>query len=176
MNCAASGGPRGWHHGPFGSIWDVAGADQASSCTILAAGTGRVCDTNVGVPRIGLLSWQSGCCNSNQAKEQRMSEPSLRELEEQRDRLYALLAATGDFRRGSVTQNYRRGGKPTCACAQPGHPGHGPRYLWTRSVPGSRTRGRQLAPGEMEKVRRGPGGHPQFSPLAPPNVGVNEGR
>jgi hypothetical protein len=31
---------RGWHHGPFGSIWDVAGADQASSCTILATGTG----------------------------------------------------------------------------------------------------------------------------------------
>ncbi len=29
-----------------------------------------------------------------------MSEPSLRELEEQRDRLYARLAASGDFRRG----------------------------------------------------------------------------
>ena len=49
----------------------------------------RVCDTNVGVPRIGLLSWQSGCGNSNQAKEQRMSEPSLPELEEQRDKLKA---------------------------------------------------------------------------------------
>lgn len=33
-------GKGGWHHGPFGSIRDVAGADQASSCTILAVGDG----------------------------------------------------------------------------------------------------------------------------------------
>ena len=94
-----------------------------------------------------------------------MSEPSLRELEEQRDRLYARLAAAGDFRRGSVTENYRRCGKANCACAQPGHPGHGPRFLWTRSVPGSRTRGRQLAPGEVEKVRRELAGYQQFAAL-----------
>jgi hypothetical protein len=135
---------------------------------------GWVRDTNVGVQRIGLLSWQSGCGNSNQAKEQRMSEPSLRELEEQRDRLYARLAATGDFRRGSVTENYRRCGKVNCACAQPGHPGHGPRFLWTRSVPGSGTRGRQLAPGEVEKVRRELAGYQQFAALTEQIVEVNE--
>ena len=63
-----------------------------------------------------------------------MDEASPDELEQQRDRLYAELAATGDFRRGSISENYRRCGKPNCACAQPDHPGHGPRYLWTRTV------------------------------------------
>ncbi len=40
-----------------------------------------------------------------------MTEPSLPELEDQRDRLYVQLAATGDFRRGSISENYRRCGK-----------------------------------------------------------------
>jgi len=62
-----------------------------------------------------------------------MTEPSLPELEAERDRLYAQLSMVGDFRRGSVTENYRRCGKPNCACAQPDHPGHGPRFLWTRT-------------------------------------------
>jgi hypothetical protein len=60
-----------------------------------------------------------------------MSEPSLPELEAERDRLYAQLSEVGDFRRGSVSENWRRCGKPNCACARPVHPGHGPRFLWT---------------------------------------------
>ena len=83
-----------------------------------------------------------------------MTEPSLPELEAERDRLYAQLSAVGDFRRGSVSENYRKCGKPNCACAQPGHPGHGPRFLWTRSARGRGTVGRQLAAGEVAKVRR----------------------
>ncbi len=59
-----------------------------------------------------------------------MAEPSLPELEALRDRLYARLATVGDFRRGSVSVNYRRCGKPNCACADQDHPGHGPRFLW----------------------------------------------
>ena len=54
-----------------------------------------------------------------------MAEPSLPELEAERDRLYAQLSAVGDFRRGSVSENYRKCGKPNCGCAQPDHPGHG---------------------------------------------------
>ena len=76
-----------------------------------------------------------------------MSEPSLPELESKRAGLFARLAAVGDFRRGTISENYRRCGKPNCACAQPGHPGHGPRWLWTRTVAGRGTRGRQLAAG-----------------------------
>ena len=53
-----------------------------------------------------------------------MTEPSLPELEARRDWLYAQLSAVGDFRRGSVSENYRKCGKLNCACAQPDHPGH----------------------------------------------------
>src|SRR5258708_5704500 len=63
-----------------------------------------------------------------------MTEPSLPELEAERDRLYEQLAGVGDFRRGSVSENYRKCGKPNCACAAPDHRGHGPRLLWTRSA------------------------------------------
>ena len=83
-----------------------------------------------------------------------MTEPSLPELEAERDRLYAQLSAVGDFRRGSVSENYRKCGKPNCACAAPDHSGHGPRFLWTRTARGRGTVGRQLAAGEVEKVRR----------------------
>ena len=80
--------------------------------------------------------------------------PSLPELEARRAELYARLGELGDFRRGSVSENYRRCGKANCACAAPEHRGHGPRWLWTRTLPGGRTVGRQLSPGEVDKVRR----------------------
>ncbi len=88
-----------------------------------------------------------------------MTEPSLPELEAERERLYTQLSAVGDFRRGSVSENYRKCGEPNCACAQPGHRGHGPRCLWTRSARGRGTVGQQLAVSEVAKVRREVGGH-----------------
>ena len=83
-----------------------------------------------------------------------MTEPSLPELEAERDRLYAQLSTAGDFRRGSVSENYRKCGRPNCACAAADHRGHGPRFLWTRSAGSRKTVGRQLAAAEVEKVRR----------------------
>ena len=103
-----------------------------------------------------------------------MSEPSLQELEAERDRLFVQLSEVGDFRRGSVAENWRRCGKPNCACAQPGHPGHGPRFLWTRTVRGQRTRGRQLAASEVGKVRGELAAYRQFASLAERIVEVNE--
>lgn len=102
-----------------------------------------------------------------------MTELSLPELEQQRARLYARLAATGDARPGSVNATYRRCGKPNCACAQPGHPGHGPRWLWTRSA-GGRTRTRQLSPGELDKVRAELAAYKEFAALSEQIVEVNE--
>ena len=103
-----------------------------------------------------------------------MAELSLAELEAERDRLYAQLAAVGDFRRGSVSENYRRCGKPNCACAQPDQPGHGPRFLWTRSARGRGTVGRQLAAGEVDKVRREVGRHAEFAAICEQIAEVNE--
>ena len=66
-----------------------------------------------------------------------MTEPSLPELEAERDRLYAQLSTAGDFRRGSVSENYRKCGKPNCACAAAGHPGHGPVVSWDQVQQGA---------------------------------------
>lgn len=102
-----------------------------------------------------------------------MTEPSLPGLEQQRAELYEQLAATGDLRPGSLNATYRKCGKPNCACARPGHPGHGPRWLWTRSA-GGKTRTRQLAPAELDKVRAELAAYRQFSTLAEQIVTVNE--
>jgi hypothetical protein len=103
-----------------------------------------------------------------------MTEPSLPELEAERDRLYAQLAGVGDFRRGSVSENYRKCGKPNCACAAPDHRGHGPRLLWTRSAGRRKTIGRQLAAAEVEKVRRELARHGEFTAISEQIAEVNE--
>lgn len=102
-----------------------------------------------------------------------MTEEPLADLEEQRARLFEQLAATGDFRPGSVNVTYRRCGKPNCACAQEGHPGHGPRYLWTRSA-GGKTRSRQLRGAELEKVRQEVANYREFTALTEQIVEVSE--
>src|SRR5664279_6350840 len=99
---------------------------------------------------------------------------SLPELEAQRAELYARLAELGDVRRGSVSESYRRCGKPNCACARPGHRGHGPRTMWTRRGSGGKTVGRQLAAGEVDKVRREVDAYHAFAQLAEKILAVNE--
>jgi hypothetical protein len=103
-----------------------------------------------------------------------MAEPSLAELEAERDRLYAQLAAVGDFRRGSVSENWRKCGKPNCACAAPDHGGHGPRFLWTRSAGARKTVGRQLVAAEVGKVRREVARHGEFTAISEQIAQVNE--
>lgn len=61
---------------------------------------------------------------------------SLTELEQQRLHLGTQLARLGDLRPGSVTGIVRRCGKPTCHCAQPDDPGHGPTLRLTYKVQG----------------------------------------
>ena len=102
-----------------------------------------------------------------------MTGERLDDLEHRRAELYAQLAGTGDFRPGSVSETWRRCGKPACACAQPGNPGHGPRYLWTRSA-GGRTRTRQLAAAELDKARREVAAYKQFVAVSEQIVQVNE--
>lgn len=61
---------------------------------------------------------------------------SLEGLEQKRSQLYQQLQRLGDFRPGMISVNYRKCGKPNCACAQPGHQGHGPQYLWNTTQQG----------------------------------------
>ena len=98
----------------------------------------------------------------------------LAELEHRREELYRQLGQVGDFRRGSLNEVRRKCGKPNCACAAPGHPGHGPQYNLTRTVEG-RTRARHLRPGpELEKIRREVGEYDRFRDLVGQVTEVNE--
>ena len=58
------------------------------------------------------------------------------DLNRRRDELKQRLAEIGDMRPGSLTGRYRKCGKPTCHCAQPGSRGHGPSWSLTRHVQG----------------------------------------
>ena len=104
-----------------------------------------------------------------------MTGPLLADLEARRARLFERLAAVDDFRRGSVSENWRRCGKPSCRrCAEPGSRGHGPRWLWTRTAPGRGTVGRQLKPEEVGKVRAELENYQQFAVLAEEIAQVSE--
>ena len=61
---------------------------------------------------------------------------SLEQLESEQVALLRQLAECGDMRRGSINEVYRRCGKDNCACADSGHPGHGPFYAYTTKVNG----------------------------------------
>lgn len=60
------------------------------------------------------------------------------DLVAQRGALCASLASIGDFRPGALQSRYRKCGKPTCHCARADDPGHGPKWVLTRTVGGKR--------------------------------------
>src|SRR5271165_5163086 len=98
----------------------------------------------------------------------------LPELERRREELYRELGRIGDFRPGSLNEVRRKCGKPNCACAVPGHPGHGPQYNLTRRAEG-KTRTRHLRPGpELDKARREVAEYQRFRNLVGQVTEVNE--
>jgi len=98
----------------------------------------------------------------------------LDQLEAERARLYQELAQLGDLRRGSIAVNYRRCGKPTCACCRPEHPGHGPQYLLMTKV-GGRSHAQSLRPGPgLEKVEREVANHQRFRVVVQQLIAINE--
>ena len=99
---------------------------------------------------------------------------SLAALERKRDGLYEKMRALGDFRRGSIAINYRKCGKPNCVCTKEGHPGHGPRYLWSTTIKGkSYTRHIRLGP-EIEKYEDEIGRYHTFVKLCEEILEVSE--
>ena len=98
----------------------------------------------------------------------------LPDLERRRQDLYRALGQVGDFRRGSLNEVHRKCGKPNCACAAPGHRGHGPQWNLTRKV-GGRTRTVHLRPGpELDKARREVAQYERFRDLVGQVTEVNE--
>lgn len=80
----------------------------------------------------------------------------------------------GDFRRGALNAVFRKCGKPNCACARPGHRGHGPQHNLTRRV-GGKTVNTHLKPGpELEKAEREVAEHQRFADLVEEVTEVSE--
>ncbi len=99
---------------------------------------------------------------------------SFKRLESKRKSLYQKLEEVGDFRRGSISVNYRKCGKKNCACAESGHPGHGPQYLWSTTVKGkSYAKNLKLGP-ELQKYLEETGNYRSFMKLCGEIVQVNE--
>jgi hypothetical protein len=95
-------------------------------------------------------------------------------LERRRAELLALIGQVGDFRRGALNAVWRKCGKPNCACAQPGHRGHGPQWNLTRRV-GGKTVNVHLKPGpELEKAGREVAEHQRFAALVEEVSAVSE--
>ena len=102
-----------------------------------------------------------------------MPEP-IADLERQRDVLYGKLRSLGDFRRGSISLNYRKCGKPNCACAQEGHPGHGPQFLWSTTIKG-KSYAKSIKPGpEMQKYEEELARYQTFLKLSDEILQINE--
>ena len=63
-----------------------------------------------------------------------MSDPLLVLIDE-RSALLRQVAELGDFQPGSISSPTMRCGKPSCHCAKPDDPGHGPYYQLTAPHP-----------------------------------------
>lgn len=101
-------------------------------------------------------------------------EETIESLEAQRKALYQRLQDLGDFRRGSISVNYRKCGRKNCACAKPGHPGHGPQYLWNTTIKGtSYARNVHFGP-ELQKYREETNNYREFLKLCEEVVRLNE--
>jgi hypothetical protein len=95
-------------------------------------------------------------------------------LERRRAELFAVMSQVGDFRRGALNVVWRRCGKPNCACAQPGHRGHGPQYNLTRRAGGKTVNVHLRAGPELEKAGREVAEHQRFADLVEEVTQVSE--
>ena len=99
---------------------------------------------------------------------------ALTALEAERAKLLRQLAESGDLRRGSITEVFRRCGKDNCACAGAAHPGHGPFYAYTTKVNG-KTKTLQLRPGvRLSKLEQEVAEYKKFRATSERVIGVNE--
>lgn len=99
---------------------------------------------------------------------------SLDELLAHRYQLLQRLTEIGDMRQGSISESFRRCGSPSCCCAAPDHPGHGPYYAFTRKVEG-KTRTINRRPGaQLNKLRREVAEYQRFKALCREVLQINE--
>ena len=99
---------------------------------------------------------------------------TLEALERRKKVIAVQIGRLGDFRRGTISANYRKCGKKNCVCARPSHPGHGPQYLWNTTAKGkSLAENLPIGP-RLEKARKEQLNYQAFLRLTEEFVEVNE--
>jgi len=101
-------------------------------------------------------------------------EEILESLEAKRKSLYQKMEELGDFRRGIISVNLRKCGKKNCACAKPGHGGHGPQYLWNTTIKGKSYAKSVRLGAELQKYMRETARYREFLGLCQELVQLNE--
>ena len=99
---------------------------------------------------------------------------SVPDLQLKRSQLAAQLSRLGDLRPGSVTGIVRRCGKPSCHCAQPDDPGHGPTLRLTYKVQGKTISEALPTPASVRKAEREIAEFRRFQELSRSFLEVNE--
>jgi hypothetical protein len=101
-------------------------------------------------------------------------EDTLKVLEEKRKVVYKKMGEIGDFRRGTISVNYRKCGKKNCVCTKSGHPGHGPQYLWNTTLKGKSYAKNLKLGSELQKYVEEIANHRKFVQLCDELVELNE--
>ena len=99
---------------------------------------------------------------------------SLPDLESRRADLLDSLSSLGDLRPGSIVVAIRRCGKPTCHCAQPDDPGHGPSLRLTHKRKGKTITEALSTPAAVRKAEREIAEFRKFQEIGHEFVEVNE--
>ncbi|MCY3769404.1 MAG: hypothetical protein OXG56_08590 [Gammaproteobacteria bacterium] len=103
-----------------------------------------------------------------------MARELLIKLESQRESILQQLAEIGDFRPGSLSQRFRRCGKPSCHCAQDDSPGHGPNWILSRKRRGQQSVSHLVPDEALEATRDHLEQYRRFDELVDQLVEVND--
>jgi hypothetical protein len=99
---------------------------------------------------------------------------SLPVLARQEAEVLRRMAGLGDLRRGSITTTSGKCGQPTCHCAKPGDPGHGPHHRLTRKVKGKTITETFVSPARLRQAEREVAEFHHFQQLCEEVVVVSE--
>lgn len=98
---------------------------------------------------------------------------TLPELLDNRSHLLQELSQIGDFQPGSISSVHRRCGKPTCHCAQPNDPGHGPVRRLTQKIAGKALTQSLSSPSAVRKAEKEIAEFRRFQTLVQQLIEVN---
>jgi len=101
-----------------------------------------------------------------------MTDPLLA-LTDERSALLRQVSELGDFQPGSISSATRKCGKPSCHCAKPNDPGHGPHYQLTQKIEGKTVSQTLPSPAAIRKAESEIAEYRKFQDLTGDLVNVN---